>query len=97
MRKYQFKPTQEEGVFTEYLKGKSNFNTDIYVLEVDHDADAPVERWKVTRHYISVFNGIAEESAYSNIVYYGKRLTDEQRDMMVELVMETEYLNFEND
>lgn len=94
--KYQFKyvpDTEGEGFQKKYLEATSTINPDSkYYLEVDYDLCAPVETWTLYHSYEGFPNGLRD--AYHQQVYHGRELTAEQVDFMVDLVMEIEYLNF---
>jgi hypothetical protein len=90
--KFNYVPDPEgEGFVKMFLKGTSKFNpTTWYYLEIDFNLDCPREKWVLTEHYIGIDNGIAKDRSLVNTVYSGKELTEEQRDMMVELVLDIE-------
>lgn len=95
--KYKFKPVPDpyaEGFVREYLEAKSKIiATNQFRLEIDHDLCAPMETWKLIQTYRS--DGEYQlDRYYTQQVYHGRELTAEQRDMMVELVMEHEYLDY---
>lgn len=97
-KKYLFRPIPDpdgDGIVGIYLRGKSTITGDIYLLDIHMDVDAPVETWTITHFYESVVNGVKGAASFRKQVYHGKEMTDEQREMIVELVMEIDYLTFE--
>ena len=97
-RKYIWKyvPDPNGDAFVrKYLKAKSNFTDDHYYLEIDYDLCAPFETWTLTRFYKSFTNGIGKDESHKSVVYNGKELTENQINIMVDLVLESEHLTFE--
>jgi hypothetical protein len=96
--KYLFKYVPDEhsdGFIRKYIEGVSTINpTNHYRLEIDYDLCAPMETWTLSHSYEQFENGVKSEGVYKQQVYHGKELTSEQVDLMVELVMEHEYINF---
>jgi hypothetical protein len=97
--KYKFKDVPDEhgdGFIAKYIEAISNVNpTNRFKLVIDYDLCAPMETWTLTLSYVKEFGGDALSiGEYKQQVYHGKSLTEEQVDMMVDLVMETDYLNF---
>lgn len=96
--KYIFKHVDDEegsGEIKQYLEAKSKTNpTNRIKLVIDHDLCAPMETWTLIHYYIAVNNRVPSDSSYNQQVYHGRELTDDQRDMMVELVTEFEYFDY---
>lgn len=98
---FVFQPVPDpegNGFFRYYLIAKSTIlkNTS-YKVEIDFDVCAPFEHWELTHYYKGVQNSVEYDARHTTTVYRGKELTPEQRDMMVRLVTEYDYLTFLTD
>jgi hypothetical protein len=96
--KYLFKPVPDpngDGFVMMYLEAISKIiRTNRYRLEIDYDLCAPIETWTLINYYAAVTNGKAHTDSYRQQVYHGKELTEAQRDILVELVMDHEHLDY---